>query len=188
MRYHEIINEHYVNLHTDEEKAEYGQIVYDLVATAYGPIGGHCNYNNAEELIADTNMWKLVRRGGEIVMVALYKDRNGRKLVGIGHNGTSSAKSELARVLVDDMKMKRCWYEASGATAKILMRAGVPLIPAERAGEVLGKEINSVESEFVYTRMIGGHPHKKILCGWPTGGDYGQTTPDSISDVMDALA
>lgn len=175
----EVLNEHYVNCFSQEEKEQYAERVFELIQIAYANIGGNCNINDIEDLCQDTGMWKLVRRGGEIVFAAIYKDRQGRKFVAIGHDGSRAAKSELRSIIAQEIKMNRCWAEVSGSMAKIMLDSGMSAIPSSKAEDILGKEILAYGDDgYSYTRIIGGNVYNKLLVGYPNGEELG-STPDS---------
>lgn len=186
----EILNEHYVNCFTPEEKQEYAERVFELIQIAYANIGGNCNITDIEALCEDTGMWKLVRRNGEIIFAAIYKDRQGRKFVAIGHDGSREGKSELRSIIAQEVRMHRCWAEVSGSMAKIMLNSGMSAIPADRASEVLGKDILAYGDDgYSYTRIIGGNTYNKVLVGYPNGEEMG-TTPDTeeIANILNYVA
>lgn len=190
MRFHEILNEHYVNCFTPEEKQVYAERVFYLIQTAYANIGGNCNISDIETLCEDTGMWKLVRRDGEIVFAAIYKDRQGRKFVAIGHDGSREAKSELRKIIEQDIKQYKSWAEVSGSMARVMLKTGVSAIPSEKAADVLGKEILAYgDDPFSYTRAIGGNIYQKVLVGYPNGEEIGRT-PDTeeVGAILRAVA
>lgn len=190
MRYHEILNETYVNCFSVEEKEVYADQVFHLIQTAYANIGGNCNITDIETLCEDTGMWKLVRRDGEIVFAAIYKDRQGRKFVAIGHNGSSPAKAELRKIIQQDIAQHKSWAEVSGSMARIMLTTGVSAIPAEKASDILGKEILTYGDDgFSYTRIIGGNVYQKVLVGYPNGEELGRA-PDTeeVGAILRAVA
>lgn len=173
------LDEHYVNCLTPESKEPYAQRVFSLIQTAYANIGGNCNITDIESLCADTGMWKLVRRNGEIIFAAIYKDRKGRKFVAIGHDGSKEAKAELRGIVAQDIKLHRTWAEVSGSMAKVLLTSGISVIPADQASSILGKEILEYGDDgFSYKRIIGGKLYRKVLVGYPDGEEIGRT-PDT---------
>lgn len=190
MRFREILAEHYVNCLTPEDKAPYAERVFHLIQTAYANIGGNCNITDIASLCEDTGMWKLVRRDGEIVFAAIYKDRQGRKFVAIGHDGSKPAKGELRKLITQEIKMHKSWAEVSGAMARIMLGTGISAIPAEKAGEILGKEILAYGDDgFSYTRIIAGKVYQKVLVGYPNGEELGRT-PDTeeVGAILRAVA
>jgi hypothetical protein len=182
----ENLTETYVNLSSYEEKKPFADQVMKLVNTAYASIGGNVAIQDADEIAKEPGLWKLVRRGGEIVFAALYKDKVGRKFAAIGHNGSLAAIRELRRIFAEDIKLFRAWSEVSGATAKMCLTAGLPAIPNTQVAAILGKEILSLGDDgYTYSREIGGHPHVKVLVGYPDGQNIGNVlNKDMVGRVL----
>ena len=67
-------------------------------------------------------MWKLIRKGGKIVTVAMYKDKKGRKRVAVGTNGTPAGKEGLRMIVTEDVKMHRSYGEISGPSLGFFMK------------------------------------------------------------------
>lgn len=167
MRFNQVLFEHFVNAHTPEEKAPYAEIVWDILQQSYGAIGGFKGAANAEELVHTPGLWKLSRRNGKIVAVALYKDLYGRKAIAFGTDGSIDGKRDFYNLRDADLKLNRMWVEASGAIEKVLLKAGAKPIPAKYASALTGKEILNISDDgYHYTRLLQGHPHEKIIFGF----------------------
>ena len=167
-----MLAEHYVNVHTDEDKERFADEVLRLLDAAYAYVGGHANYSDrASLLVNDDSWWKLVRIDGEIVAAAIYKKRRGRKHVAIASIG-NKGKTALMKMIVDDIKLHRGWVEASGKAANKMLSMGMPPIPNKHAAVLTDKEILDYHGRFKYDRIIGGRVHTKILFGWPEGIEY----------------
>jgi len=166
MKLSDIILERYINLHTDAEMEKYIDVIWDILQKSYKDIGGFLTARDKQELIQKTGLAKIVRRDGKIVAVALYKDNQGRKVIGGGTDGSEQGKKDLKKIMYDDMKLKRAWAEVSGAMEHILTKyEGVP-IPNEYAEEILGKKILKKNPDgYHYTREIGGKEVEKMLIG-----------------------
>jgi len=88
----------WVNL-TDEEKDEFAEEIFDLINTAYSPIGGNPNYKSPNA-------------------VKITKNKSaGNKSVGMGHDNSKPAKSAAVNITAImlkepghyvDSKSKRC--------------------------------------------------------------------------------
>lgn len=83
---------------------------------------------------------KLIKRGGKISAVKMYKNQHGRKSVAAGTDGTDQGKKDFGSIVKDDKKKERAWAEASGGPEKAYIRHGYPKIPSSRAKELTGKE------------------------------------------------
>lgn len=184
MRYHEIFREAYINVRSDDQKAQYVDQVKSIIDHAYSAMGGHLNYPDSESLIRDDSWWKLVKRNNQIVALAMYKNRAGNKQITVATNGTSEGKRELLKMIADDIKLKRSWTEVSGPLAKFCIRSGVPPVPNEFAEEILGKEILELRGKFKYDRIIAGHVVTKMIVGYPNGHEYkfdGEFSSDDVT-------
>jgi hypothetical protein len=159
--------EHFVNLTTPKEKAKYAQEVWDILQKSYEKIGGFKSATSPEELIRDSGLWKLSRRGGRLTAVAVYKDSFGRKSIASGTDGSTEGKQDYIRIKNEDLKFKRAWAEVSGPVEKVMQRSGAKPLPNKFAEILTGKKILELNQDgFHYTRMIAGHPHEKIIYGY----------------------
>ncbi len=166
MKISHILTEHFVNLITPAEKAPFKDQVWDILQTAYAGIGGFKGAENAEELASTPGLWKLSRRNGKIVTVAVYKDVHGRKSIASGTDGSIEGRRDFHNIKNADLNMKRMWVEASGAIEHILKKSNAKTIPNRFAGILTGKEILNLNPDGVhYTRLIAGHPYEKIIFG-----------------------
>lgn len=159
----------FINLLTSKEKAKYADKCWDLLQRAYKDIGGFHSSPSPEALIADHFMWKLGRKNGEIVAVAVYKAQYGRKRVASATDGSAVGKQVLMEIYREDLR--RAWTECSGAVERLLVKLGGDAykIEAEFAEQLTGKPCTPSEDGYHYTRDIGGHPHEKVIIGSPQG-------------------
>jgi hypothetical protein len=178
-----ILHERVVNVFNDTDKAKHAGEVFDLIDRAYGYVGGHSNYRSPETLLGDDSWWKLIRLDGQIVALAIYKRKHGRKRVALATDGTERGKEALYKMIAEDMREQRGWSEASGKAAKLLVKFGMPPIHNDHAEELLGKDILAQHGQFKYDRIIGGHVHTKMILGYPEGIRYEFVSfnPDEVS-------
>ena len=170
--YEELITERYINLIDVTDRKKYGQLVWDMLQSAYKDIGGYKGASSIDELINSSNLWKLVRKNDKIVAVALYKDLKGRKSIGVATDGSAEGKQALLDMWADDLKLNRSWSEVSGKAEHIKLKHGFKPVPNKYASEILGKEIISLNPDGIhYTRLIGGIPYEKVILGKVTGYD-----------------
>ena len=164
--------EHVVNLHTTEDKEKYIDAVWDMLQAAYAGIGGFKSATSKEDLIQNTSIWKLVRRGGKLVSVGIYRDLHGRKSIAIATDGTMQGKKDIMKLKDDDLKLQRAWCECSGAAEALMKRAKAVPLDNKLAAKLTGKEIIGYDVDGVhYTRLIQGEPHVKVIYGFPQISD-----------------
>jgi hypothetical protein len=165
--YRDRMHEGFVNLFQDDMH-KYATEVWDILQTSYAPIGGFLSAPDVESLIAESWLWKLVKKGGKVIAVSVYKNLHGRKLIGGGSDGTPLGKQWLFKILEEDIQMtdRNAWIEASGALEhKMLKLGGVP-VPNSLVGEILNKEILNLNPDgFHYTRLVAGKEVEKMLIG-----------------------
>lgn len=156
--------EHFVNLTAPSQKSKYANEVWQILQKSYEKIGGFKSVDTLEELIHDTGLWKLSKRNGRIVAVAIYKDSYGRKSIASGTDGSPQGKHDYFLIKNEDIKFKRAWAEVSGPVEKIMQKSGAQPLPNKFAEVLTGKKVLNFNSDgYHYTRIIGGHPHEKII-------------------------
>ena len=133
--------------------------------------------DSVEQLIDETDMWKIVRKNGKIVAVNTYSNkRSGRKICYGGQDGTEEGKKAFKKILEEDFKLKdrQSWAEVSGAMEVTALKQGAMPIPAYIAELIMkDKTFDSIhEDGFHYTRMIGGEPHTKLMVGNFAGKEF----------------
>lgn len=169
------INEHFVNALSKEDMKKHIDVVWDILNKAYEKIGGMAGMDSKEQLIDETDMWKMVRKNGKILAVKCYTfKRGGRKACYCGSDGSEEGKKALYQMIKDDMRLKdrKAWIEGSGAIEHIYKKYGdATPIPAYIAQEIMKdkKFIKINPDGYHYTRLIGGEPHEKIMLGNFTG-------------------
>lgn len=187
MSFREFIQESFLNYFikdTDKRREVAGE-VWKILQDSYRPIGGihGKGFESAEDMIQKIPFWKLVRKGGDIVSVAMYKDSGGRKLVAAGTNGSLSGKDGLAKIIMDDLKRERAYMELSDKLLRFTMRLmGAEvlkkyLLTPEKFAAITGNKVFQVEAndpeiisnpeikDFFYRREIGGELHTKVALG-----------------------
>jgi hypothetical protein len=162
----------WVNL-SDKEKGEYADDIFNLINTAYAPIGGNVNYKSATDVLgseADAD-YEVINIDDDPEPDALvsYKDKGaGTKLTALGHDGTSTAKSKSLNHLADLLKQTGYYLEVSGKLQDILLAKGAPIVTDK---DLIQKVLKGKKLEFnddsTYQRFIGGTPHTKMLLGNP---------------------
>jgi len=117
----------------------------------------------------------LVRKDGKIVAVMLYKDKNGRKMIALGTNGSKEGKEAIKKMLKEDIKTGRSYGEVSHGVLKLIKKMftqkefDLYVVPSEKAISLLnkGKKGAIPIDEFSYGRMIGDEVIIKVMYGKP---------------------
>lgn len=155
------------------ELKKYEEEIFNLISTAYAPIGGHPNYTSPGNVTGsegDADYEAIdFDDDPEIDAVSISKKKSfGDKFVATGHDGTKPAKSKVVNHKVDLLKKPGYYVEASGKMAEILLAKGItPITDENIVRKVLaGKEI-VWHGDGTYDREIGGHMHTKMLLGKP---------------------
>jgi len=155
------------------EKAEYAKDIFDLINTAYAPIGGNLNYKSEADVLgseADAN-YEVINIDDDPEPDALisYKEKDaGKKLTALGHDGSNIAKSKSLNRMASLLKQPGYYLEVSGKLQDILLAKGAPVVKDK---ELIQKVLKGKKLEFnddgTYQRFIGGEKHTKTLLGNP---------------------
>lgn len=186
-----LVNEHFVNCHDRSDMKKYADDVWKILVRSYEYCGGMAGMDSPEQLIDETSMWKLVRRDGKIVACIVYTDkRGGRKACYAGSDGSEQGTKDLLKIMNEDSLLpdREAWGEYSGKAASTMIKQGATPVPASIAKEVMkDKKFLEIKPDgYYYTRNIGGHPHTKIMMGYPRGKTT--TVPDEVLKELKALA
>ena len=156
------------------ELKDYEEEIFNLISTAYAPIGGHPNYTSpgnvtGSEGDADYEVIDLDSDPEIDALTVSKKKSSGTKFVATGHDGTKPAKSQVVNHKVGLLKQPGYYIEVSGKMQDILLAKGVkPVTDEETVRKVLvGKDIKW-NGDGTYDREIGGHMHTKMLMGKPS--------------------
>ena len=162
----------WVNL-SDKEKGEYADDIFNLINTAYAPIGGNVNYKSAADVLgaeADADYEVInIDDDPEIDAVSAYKKQPaGNKLAAIGHDGSPIAKSKIINHYANLLKQKGYYLEVSGKLKDILLTKGAPVVTdPEVIKKVLkGKDVK-MNDDGTYERYLAGEVRTKTLLGNP---------------------
>lgn len=165
-----MITERFVNALNKEDMKKYAKQVWDMLNKAYEYCGGMAGMDSVEDLINDTSMWKMVRRGGSITCVCCYSDkRGGRKCCYLASDGTEGGVNDLKKILQEDSLLpdRKAWGEYSGKAVSTMFNQGAMPIRAEIAKEIMSdKEFDEIMPDgYYYRRRIGGELHTKMMMG-----------------------
>jgi hypothetical protein len=157
----------------NKEKAEYANDIFDLISTAYAPIGGNINYKSAADVLgaegdADYEVINIDADPEPDAVSAYKKTPSGNKLTALGHDGSSQAKSKTINHYADLLRQKGYYLEVSGKIKDILLAKGAPIVSdPELIKKVLKGKSIELNDDGTYQRFIGGQKHTKILLGNP---------------------
>ena len=163
-----------INPNHEKFREHHRQEIHDILRKSYANIGGYGGKTSGSKEESDAihhdishAAIKAVRRNGKISAVNLYKKQHGRKSVGSGTDGSEQGKKDWRKTSLEDHEQKRAWGEFSGAAEHLTKKIGMPVIPSNRAGKLLNKQIKPHDDGEHYEREIGGHMHTKIMMGHP---------------------
>ena len=189
-----MINEHFLTLTKKEDMKKYGEEVWDILQKSYAYIGGIAGVNSIDDVIDDTDMWKLVRRNGKITAMKAYKfKKGGRKANCGGSDGTEQGKKDIMKIYQEDgmCKDRKQYGEYSGkAVSAVLKTGGIP-VPASIAQTMLEpKEVTPCEDGWFFTRKLGdGRVHHKLMVGNLPNGKYEDERPsEELIHILKELA
>jgi len=191
-----ILTERFINaIGTDDIdiKRKYLDQVWEIINDSYRDIGGiKGNGFSSKEDMLTIPFWKMIVKNGIVHAVVMYKDRNGRKSVAMGTDGSEYSRKHLASLTKHDLF--RSYSERSKSALGYMMKT-VPwdileehLFTPEEAGRILQKPILPITDipedewpddakvsltkypnlkKYGYMRNIGGHLTFKIMSGTP---------------------
>jgi hypothetical protein len=180
------------NVAVVSDKKKYADQVWDMLQSSYRDIGGikGNGFRSKDDMINNIPMWKLYFSGGVLRYVIMYKDKQGRKSVAMGTDGTNEAKEAYKKEIISELN--RTWSERSKAALITTYRAvgddftkyAIPvddvknLLPEDDIIPYIGNEHIVSDSDkatldkipkqlhkYFYLRDIAGHLHLKMAVG-----------------------
>lgn len=167
----QLIFEHIVNCTTKDEMHKYADEVWNnVLMPSYKYCGGIKGCTDVNDLIDDSDIWKLTRKNGKIVCAVIYSTKrgNGRKLCLFGNDQTHEGRVALRKQIEEDFKRpeRDTYAGVSGKPVKwMIERGGIP-IPAYVACELMNaskhKNLCEPADEYWYKRPLstGGYAYK----------------------------
>ena len=119
----ELLSEKFLNLiDNDERKEEYADVIWKMLNKAYEGIGGlkGSGFKSKEDMIKNINFWKIFKRNGVPIAVAMYRDKGGRKRVAVASDGTAEGKQAVYDVYKNDFD--RAYFEVSDASLGAILK------------------------------------------------------------------
>jgi len=145
--------------------------LFKMIDTAYAPLGGHPNVTNANDIKSAAQGYEVIDLDDDPeddAVIMMKKRAGGTKLVGMGHDGSKSAKRAAVAKTVNSLNKNGYYIEVSGKILDILKAKGVAIVNDEETvvAALKGKEI-VWHGDGSYDRVIGGQKHRKVLMGKP---------------------
>ncbi len=180
------ITEKFINLIGDrslDQKNQYKQQVFDLLQSSYASIGGikGSGFDSADDMVANIPFWKLAVKDGKLVAMVLYKDKQGRKSVAAGTDGSSVGKLTLQNMV--SAEPDRSYAEKSKAALSLAIKNMTPaekskyLIPVSQVKSITGDPIIPIkdlpESDWPTADPAEIESTKVSLARYPELWDYG---------------
>lgn len=157
----------------EKHREAYRQQVHDVIRNSYAAAGGYGGQGSGTDAESkaihadiDQHDIKATRRGDKITHATIYKKSQGRKVVGVGTDGSKQGSSDFDRNAKEDNKHKRAWGEFSNRAEDAYRKRGFPQVPSSQAEKLTGKKVTVLDKDR-YSRDIGGHPHTKTILGHP---------------------
>lgn len=123
--YREYLTESFKNLigYRDIKlKEKYVDEVWNILQESYKQIGGikGSGFNSKEDMVNNIPFWKLFIYNNKVVSVILYKDKDGRKSVASGTDGSEIGKKKIIEIFKSDLF--RSYSEKSKGSLGLLMK------------------------------------------------------------------
>lgn len=171
IKFSDYLNENIVNITDTNNKQKYAKDVWNILQLSYEHLGGikGSGFESVENMIEKIPFWKVIKSNNKVVACILYKDKNGRKLVALGSDGTKEGKKAIAKAIIDEVKSKRSWYEISKDLLKFVEKNikdfyGNYAIAFDNLLGIVDGDAKKI-GQFTYSREIGGEPLKKVAGG-----------------------
>lgn len=179
------LQEHFVNVFPQQHQNvdRYKNQVWQMLQDGYESIGGIAGCDSIDDLINDSDFWKLNFINGSLKAVCIYTfKRGGRKLMYATAEldpstgkATEEGKKALYAIIQEDLnapgpqgaKNRQFWAEVSGALEHIyLNKFKAPILDVNKVKSLLkDKTFEETFDDGHYTRQIGSSFHKKIGVG-----------------------
>ena len=187
-----MINERFVTPIKKDDMKKWASQVWKLLNDAYKYCGGLKGMNSIEQLINETDIWKIVRRGNKVTAVVTYSTkRGGRKNCYMASSQDEQGKHDLFMIMKEDAKLldREAWCEASGKTVSVKLKNGWTPIPNYIAQFIMkDKKFDELcKDGFFYVRQIGNHKFHKIMLG-NYGGKHHMNVDEKLINTLKELA
>lgn len=160
-----LICENIKNLTDSESKLKYADEVLNFINISYAKLQGGSIIRTKNDLINNTNLWKLYFKNNKLIAGRIYKDKNNlNKSIAAFTDGTLNGKIALYDIISSDIKFGRAYGEVSDKMEYIsIFKFGATPVPNKYVSSILKKQITLDKDGYHYTRYIQGNLFKKIL-------------------------
>jgi hypothetical protein len=159
---------------TSKDKRYAGDNLVHLVQSAYAatPDGSFVNALN-DVLPSD---WVVIDidKNPDIDATIFYRQPRanekwkGRKVQGIGHNGSTEAKTKVIDRLITELKISGTWVEASNALERVLLKKGIkPFTDVEVLRKLFNDNKLNMISDASYERYLNDRVVHETVFGLP---------------------
>jgi len=160
--------ERVLNLIDPDAKQEYVDQIWDMLSKSYSYVGGYKGAKDKKELIYDSGIWKIIKRGDHITAFRIYKDSFGRKGIASGTNQTKQGTRDFHLLSKQDLSMKTTWSEVSDKMEDHFIKLGAKPVSNTYVKLLLpGKKIELDDDGYHYYREIMGTKKRKMIVGFP---------------------
>lgn len=165
----------WIQLRNRGEKRELQDNLYVLIGNSYGPIGGHPRIPNISAILnSELTYWEAIDDDKDPDADAVLfgrRTKHGIKIIGMGHDGSSVAKSDLIRKMVAQLGKAGYYLEASGAVLHILYKGGTPYVtdPKKIKQMYPDRNVKWLNNKGTYTRKhsVASSTVPKAMFGKP---------------------
>lgn len=146
--------------------------VFTILQDTYKNIIGGLHFKNKNELINNTDLWKVIYLEENIVGIVIYKAKKGLKMVALGISSFLCAKSKslIKNMLIYIFKLtfSNTWMEVSEGLEEFIIKNGGKqfFVKNTLAAKLTGKTILSLDSDgYHYLREVNGIMKTKVIVG-----------------------
>jgi hypothetical protein len=129
--------------------------VWDILQKSYEKIGGihGSGFKSKQDMIDNIPFWKLYRLKDVIKTVVMYKDKDGRKPVAMGHDSSSEGRSMMNTFINNELELGRSYTETSSNALFVIIKQLSDnfidyVIPIDKALEKLTGEDISLDKKY----------------------------------------
>ncbi len=145
--------------------------VYTLLESTYKNIEGGLNFEDKQDLLKNTSIWKVIYLDNNIIGVLIYKAKYGLKMVACAINETYKNIAKKRLINIFKKNFSKTWMEISEGLERFILNIASAkefIIHNTKAKDILKKSIQLCNDQLHYIREINGVNKTKILVGTPT--------------------